>query len=83
MRRQKGFTIIELAVVVLVIGLLAFIGVRVWGTYTSRELANSSNNTPTTSKIGSYEELASVEKQLDDTDLVGSFEAELDNEASF
>ena len=82
MRRQSGFTLIEIAIVVLVIGLLAFIGLRVWGSYSSGPVAT---NTPTsdTAKISSVKDLDSVDKQLDNIDVVGSFESELDSQADF
>jgi prepilin-type N-terminal cleavage/methylation domain-containing protein len=80
---QKGFTLVEVVVVVLVIGLLGFIGVRVWGTYTSQELANNSTTTENVQTLSSLKDVEAVEKQLDNIDVVGSFEQELDSEASF
>ena len=83
MRTQKGFTLVEVAVVVLVVGLLAFIGLRVWGTYSAQDLAKNTDQTTETTKIATAKDLDSVEKQLDNTDVVGSFENELDSQSDF
>jgi prepilin-type N-terminal cleavage/methylation domain-containing protein len=82
--RQKGFTLVEIVVVVLVIGLLGFIGVRVWGNYTSQQLAK--DTTPTTASvqpIKTAKDVQTVENQLDSIDVVGSFENDLNSAASF
>ena len=83
MKRQSGFTLVEIAVVVLVIGLIGFIGLRVWGSYTAGDVATQNTSAPTVAKITSTKDLDSVDKQLDNTDVVGSFESELDSEANF
>lgn len=81
---QKGYTIVEVVVVVLVIGLLAFIGLRVWGSYSSNELAsNAPSTTDNVSPVKTAGDLAAVEKQLEDTDVDGSFEQDLNSELSF
>ena len=81
--RQKGFTLVEVVVLVLVIGLLGFIGVRVWGTYTSQELAKDTTTTAQVQTIKNAKDVEAVEKQLDNIDVVGSFEKDLDSESSF
>jgi competence protein ComGC len=80
--RHRAFTLVEVVGVVLVVGLLAFVGLRVWGSYTSKELAN---NTPTDTvrQVTTTADVNAVEKQLDTVDVVGSFEQELDAETSF
>ena len=83
MKRQSGFTLVEVAVVVLVVGLIGFIGLRVWGSYSTGDVATQNSSTPTVAKITSIKDLDTVDKQLDSTDVVGSFESELDSEADF
>ena len=85
MRTQKGFTLVEVVVVVLVIGLLGFIGVRVWGNYTSQQVAQAPTVTTPASikKINNAQDVKTVESQLDNIDVVGSFDKELDAAATF
>lgn len=81
--RQKGFTLVEVVVVVLVIGLFAFIGLRTWGSYSNQELATDNTSTETVRQVTTKADVEAVEKQLDNIDVVGSFEKDLDSEMSF
>lgn len=80
MNKQKGFTIVEIAVVVLIVGLLGFIGLRVWGSYTSQELATNPTSTSDVREVTDAASLSAVEKQLENVDIVGSYEKELEAE---
>ena len=81
--KQKGFTLVEVVALVLVVGLIGFVGLRVWGSYTTNQLAQDSTSVETVRQITSAADVEAVEKQLDDIDVVGSFEEELDAETTF
>lgn len=81
--KQKGFTLVEVVALVLVVGLIGFVGLRVWGSYSTSQLAQDSTSVDTVRQVTNVGDVEAVEKQLDTIDVVGSFEEELDAETTF
>jgi type II secretory pathway pseudopilin PulG len=81
--KQTGFTLVEVVALVLVVGLIGFVGVRVWGSYATNQLAQDSTSVETVRQVTTAADVEAVEKQLDAIDVVGSFEKELDTETTF
>lgn len=81
---KSGFTLIEVMIIVLVVGIIGVIGWRVYDAYVNKPVAN---NTPTTSqsaaKIENTSDLDKAVQSLDDTDVVGNYESQLNTETDF
>lgn len=77
--KQSGFHAIELAVVVLVVGLLGFAGYKVWDrSQTKTESSLASQTVPSAPEIKTTDDLTTAEKSVDQVDI-SSGTTELDS----
>jgi prepilin-type N-terminal cleavage/methylation domain-containing protein len=83
MRDNKGFTIIEIVLVVAVIAIVGLIGWRVWDASNQTANTPATNTQQTQAEIKTTSDLDKATQTLDDTDVIGSSESELDAETDF
>lgn len=85
--KQKGFGIVEVILFVVIIGLIGFVVWRVWDARSLYESTGENNTSypqqDTVPPVNNKEDLEKIEKQLDDTQLDGGYDAELENESTF
>lgn len=87
-RTQKGFGVVEAILILVVVGLLAFVGWRLWEANQEDFLGTDSTSTSqTTSKeapeINNASDLDKATKTLKDTDIDGGYEQKLNSELDF
>lgn len=82
--RRNGFTLIEVMIVVLIIGIVGIIGWRVYDVNVNKPTANQSTTAASVpAKIENTSDLDKATQALDNTDVVGDYESQLDTETDF
>jgi type II secretory pathway pseudopilin PulG len=87
-RNQSGFGLVEVILLLVIVGLIAFVGFRVWqanqddflGTDTTSNQQQSNESAP---QINDAEDLDKAEDTLNNTDIGGNSEKQLDSELDF
>lgn len=85
-RNNKGFSIVEVLIIVLVLALVGFIGWKVWDNLANKP---ASNDTTTQQKavpatdVKNKSDLDKVDKTLDDTNVDGNETQQLDSQVNF
>lgn len=85
---QKGFSVVELVLILVMVGILGFVGWRVW--QANSEVVTTQNNTDAQSqqestipsevaRVENTQDLTVLETALDSLDLEGGMTAELEN----
>ncbi len=85
MIRNKGFTIVEVVIVLAIVGLVGVIGWRVWSANqdSTSGTDTTQNREPETQDINSTADLDTADKALNETNLEGSDRQQLDTQTSF
>lgn len=86
-RNNKGFSIVEVLIIVLVLALVGFIGWKVWDNLANKPAATNDTTTqqettPAT-EVESKSDLDKVDKTLDDTNVDGNEVQQLDSQVNF
>ncbi|HXH04912.1 MAG TPA: prepilin-type N-terminal cleavage/methylation domain-containing protein [Candidatus Nitrosotenuis sp.] len=86
--RKNGFSVVEVIIAILIIALIGFILLKAWEVFSSddAQLQSDTSQQPTSQQapaINSAEDLTEAEKMLDETNVEGSSEQELDSETGF
>lgn len=79
---HKAFSVVEIVLVVAVVGIIGFVGFKFWGA-THKQAATTPVTTSDVATVKKAADLDTVDKQLDNVDVSGSFETELDSAGSF
>lgn len=83
-RSNKGFSIVEVLIVILVLALVGFIGWKVWDTMNQPTTdEGTSQQQPASDDMKSEEDLDKADKTLDDTNVDGTEAQQLELETSF
>jgi type II secretory pathway pseudopilin PulG len=79
---HKAFSIVEIILVVVVVGIIGLVGFKFWNTSQNKQ-ANTPATTSDVASVKKAADLDTVDKQLDNVDVSGSFESDLDSAGSF
>lgn len=82
---NQGFSAIEVVLVVVVVALVGFVGFKFWEASQKKPTTEQSQQTSdaSTKSIQSDKDLTTVGQQLDQTDVEGSFDKDLNTDSSF
>lgn len=78
---NKGFSIVEVFIVILVLAVAVFIGWKVWDTMNTPKVAPPI--APASEEIKTDQDLDKADKTLNDTNIEGDEAQQLDAEVSF
>ncbi|MGH7196471.1 MAG: prepilin-type N-terminal cleavage/methylation domain-containing protein [Candidatus Saccharimonadales bacterium] len=85
-RKQSGFAIVELLLIIVILGIIAFVAWRVILATETVDTAQAPQGTivgESVPQVTSANDLADLEKTLDNTNVEGQTITELDTESSF
>lgn len=88
MNRQKGFSIVEIVIIIAILVVLALVGWRLWQQMSQ---SNDQTATPTSQTSGQVQtppidnenDLNRAAQRLDSVDVDGNYQDELDQQTSF
>lgn len=83
MVRNKGFSIVEVLIIVLVLALIGFIGWKVWDSTNNPPSTDETTTQQAPKEIKTEEDLDKADKTLDETNIEGDEANQLETEVSF